>query len=151
MYQMNNMKNNQGFTLVELMIAVAIIGILATIALPSYNRYIERGYLTQAHTDLIGVNNQIKTKLVKNPSLDLSAELAAFKDNPKSYGVDDELVKRYEFDGSLEDKGKSRRYNLSASPTYSGYTLSVRMDSLGNAEKCKQPDFTDCEAISNKK
>ncbi len=148
---MNNMKNNQGFTLVELMITVAIIGILATVALPSYNRYIERGYLAQAHTDLISVNNQIKAKLVKNPSLDLSAELAAFKGDPKSYGVNDELVKRYEFNGSLTDKSKSRRYNLSAKPTYNGYTLSLQMDSLGNAEKCNQPDFTDCEAISNKK
>ncbi|WP_238342798.1 type IV pilin protein [Polaromonas vacuolata] len=37
-----------GFTLIELLITVAVVGILTSIALPSYSRYIARGKITDA-------------------------------------------------------------------------------------------------------
>ena len=45
-------KANRGFTFVELMIVIAILGILSAIAIPSYIKYREKGIIAQATGDL---------------------------------------------------------------------------------------------------
>jgi type IV pilus assembly protein PilE len=50
---MMNGSNKRGFTLIEVMIVVAIIGILAAIAFPSYQEYIARGKRAEARSELV--------------------------------------------------------------------------------------------------
>jgi prepilin-type N-terminal cleavage/methylation domain-containing protein len=45
-------KNTSGFTLIEVMITVAIIAILSAVAIPSYNNYMVRGKIPKATTGL---------------------------------------------------------------------------------------------------
>ena len=47
------MKRNQGFTVTELMVAVVILGVLATLAIPSFTSYIYKARVTEA-TNFLG-------------------------------------------------------------------------------------------------
>ncbi len=53
------MKAQKGFTLIELMIVIAIIGILAAIAIPQYQNYIARSQVTR----VMGETTTVKTAI----------------------------------------------------------------------------------------
>jgi type IV pilus assembly protein PilA len=53
-------KTQQGFTLIELMIVVAIIGILASIALPAYQQYIAKAKFSEVILSSAGVKTAIE-------------------------------------------------------------------------------------------
>lgn len=60
----------RGFTLIEVMIVVAIIAILASIAMPSYNRYLQRGKAQEATTTLSDLRVKLEQSFQDNRRYD---------------------------------------------------------------------------------
>ena len=67
MLQKLTRKNEEGFTLIELMIVIAIIGILAAIAIPNFINYRKRSYNTAANADIKNLYTSAQAYFTDNP------------------------------------------------------------------------------------
>ena len=93
-------KNDErGFTLIELMIVIAIIGILAAIAIPQFSSYRKRAFNGAAQTD------------VKNTAI---AQEAYFVDN-ETYGAHGNLTLSTSENVTLTASGGNSAYTIIAS------------------------------------
>ncbi|KFI08228.1 type IV pilin protein [Massilia sp. BSC265] len=103
-----NSRRLHGFTLVELMVAVAIIGILAAIALPSYNQYIVRSNRAAAQSYLMELS-QAQAQFM--------ADTRSYADNPDDLGVTppSSVAAKYEIDITLVP-GPPQGYTITAKP-----------------------------------
>ncbi|MBS1196238.1 MAG: type pilus biosis protein PilE [Proteobacteria bacterium] len=67
-FESGKVKHEGGFSLIELMIVVAIIGILAAIALPAYSTYIMQSRITEATSKLAETRTQLEMYFDNNRS-----------------------------------------------------------------------------------
>ena len=109
-----NKKMNSGFSLIELLIAVAILGIIAAVAYPSYQQYLIDARRTDAQQALLGFANAIERFKVENMTYQGAAVGGA------SAGIPSVNV----FPSQAPVDGGTAFYNLSIiSSTSRNYTL----------------------------
>ncbi|MBQ7567399.1 prepilin-type N-terminal cleavage/methylation domain-containing protein [bacterium] len=66
----------RGFTLVEMMIVIAIIGVIASIAVPSFMRSRAEGQLTGCVQNLKAIDTALETYLIRHPATsDITVEM----------------------------------------------------------------------------
>ena len=76
---------NKGFTLIELMIVVAIIGILASIAYPSYSNYVLRAKRGDAKAALLSVQLAQEKYRANNVSYGSLSDIGASTSSPDGF------------------------------------------------------------------
>lgn len=85
----NGLSFQNGFTLIELMVVIAIIGVLMAVAVPQYGNYLDRASLTACEGELASFRNIVLTDYSLSQTADVSTDvLDDFDFN--SCAIDDE-------------------------------------------------------------
>lgn len=103
------MKFKQGFTLIELMVVVAIIGILAAIVYPSYVQYVTKSNRSAAESFLLSVSN-------KQEQYVLDARQYAATLNALSLVVPTAVAKHYSVTVAANNAATPPSYTITATP-----------------------------------
>lgn len=103
-----------GFTLIELMIAVAIVGILTAVALPAYQKQILKSHRTDAKTALLDLASREERYMSTNQVYASSGTVLGFS-NDFPVSVPSGSAATYTLSVTLSNSNGS--YTLTAAPT----------------------------------
>lgn len=105
------MRQIRGFTLIELMITVAIVGILTAIAIPSYNAHIIKSNRAVAKAQMLDIANRQPQFLVANRSYATKEQLET-----SGYALPSELNGKYTYDVTV-GAGTTPSYTITFTAT----------------------------------
>ena len=103
------MKASSGFTLIELMVVVVIIAIIASIAIPSYSKYIVASHRTEAQAAMLNLAQFLESKYNASFSYPAVADIPASLKSPENVNT------YYTF--SISIGTASQTYTITATPT----------------------------------
>ncbi|WP_318423285.1 pilin [Photobacterium leiognathi] len=95
------MKKQQGFTLIELMIVVAVIGVLSAIAIPAYQNYVKKGALGSALATATALKTPIETYISETSTFPASSAIST---SIPSFSLGDITLTPSGADGTIEVK-----------------------------------------------
>jgi len=102
----------KGFTLIELMITVAIVAILATIALPSYQEYVRRGHRAAAQTEMMDIANRQQQFLFANRAYADKTLLES-----SGYALPTDVATKYGYDIAVNNALTPPTFRITFTPT----------------------------------
>ena len=121
------MRKHQGFTLIKLMIVVAIIGILAAIAIPSYNDYTARAQVTEAVNLTSGLKTCIAEGISDKGRAPVIGDCGMTGGNDKESGTNvGKFVDKIECDRCGEDVDAGNPVTITATFKSSGVASAIK-------------------------
>ena len=120
----------KGFTLIELMIVVAIIGILAAIAIPQYQNYIGRSQVPEAPTLLAGLKTPL-TEQIANSGIATGCAMPSGVVTSGSYVEKIELTK-----GAANQCAVTATYKSTINDDVKSKTVRYKYDITNNSWTC---------------
>lgn len=116
------MTTNRGFTLIELMIVVAIIAILAAIAIPAYQNYVARAQVTAALADLTAGKSAFESLFISE---------SVITTDPNDIGLQNSTATCADIAVDSTPPG-FMSCEIDGNPSVDGYTLTLQRNTTGN-------------------